>query len=73
MNKDKRYNRKNKHDSIWVEEVHLRNLKCHALAIGVTPPAPAPAPAILCRGFREGDKVFGLRRLQDAAWHTSSH
>lgn len=31
-----------------------------------------PALTDLCC-FQEGDKVFGLRMLQDAAWHTSSH
>lgn len=50
-----------------------KNLECHARAVDVTPLVSAPALTILRRCFREGDKVFGLRMLREAAWHTSSH
>lgn len=32
-----------------------------------------PALVVLRCCFQEGDKVFGLRILQDAAWHTQAH
>lgn len=47
--------------------------KCHALAVDFLSPVSMPSlPGLLCC-FQEGDRVFGVRMLQDAAWHTSSH